>query len=61
MLKLARATFATRLTYNGFPSDVTMSLESTANMDLLSVKQVKENKLHMAAVNNLARHHHALV
>ena len=46
---------------NGFLSDVTMSLESNASMDLLSVNQVEERKIHMAAVGNLARDHRALV
>jgi len=46
---------------NGFLGDVSMTLESNASMDLLSVSQVEEKKLHMAAVSNLARHHRALV
>ena len=60
---VSRAQRLQRVTYNGFLSDVTMSLESNARtrMDLLSVNQVEERKLHMAAVSNLARHHRALV
>ena len=62
----ARACFRARNVYNawrinGFLCDVTISLESNASMDLLSVNQVEERKIHMAAVGNLARHHRALV
>ena len=46
---------------NDFLSDVTMTLESNTRMDLLSVNQVEERKMHMAAVDNLARNHRALV
>ena len=46
---------------NGSLSDVTISLESNASIHLLSVNQVEERKIPMAAVGNLARHHRALV
>lgn len=46
---------------NDFLSDVTMTLESNTRMDLLSVNQVEERKILMAAVDNLARNHRALV
>jgi len=58
---VSRAQRLQPVTSNGFLGDVSMTLESNASMDLLSVSQVEEKKLHMAAVSNLARHHRALV